>query len=157
MTRIYTTTFINKPVEEVFDYVTSPGSWPQWHPSSLGVSGVTDRSMQVGEQCTEEFEVAGRKGSAVWMTRERQAPNRWVIDGKIIGSQHGGGRVTYTLTPQAGGTFFEREFVYPTASLLFKLLDLVIIRRRVRAESEEAMRRLKKALEQKASKEEVQK
>lgn len=79
MTRIYTTALINKPVEEVFDFVTSPASWPQWHPSSLGVRGVTGRSMQIGEQCTEDFLVAGRKGSAVWTTREYYKPTRWVM------------------------------------------------------------------------------
>ena len=151
MTRIYTTALINKPVEEVFEFVTSPGSWPQWHPSSLGVRGVTGRSMQIGEQCIEEFEVAGRKGSAVWTTREHQAPRRWVIDGKIVGRESGG-TVSYRLTSQEGGTFFEREFVYPTASLLFKLLDRLVVRRRVQAESEEAMRRLKKVLESHSSK-----
>ena len=39
MTRVTTTTEISRPVEEVFDYLTTPGNWPRWHPSSLAVSG----------------------------------------------------------------------------------------------------------------------
>src|SRR5574341_566678 len=66
MTRIYTTTYIRRPVEVVFEFVTKPGNWPQWHPSSLGVAGSTDHSLRVGEQCTETFRVAGRRGEVVW-------------------------------------------------------------------------------------------
>ncbi|HLF02664.1 MAG TPA: hypothetical protein VI547_11850, partial [Anaerolineales bacterium] len=58
-----------------------------------------------------------------------------------------GGRITYTLTPRDGGTFFEREFIYPTLNPLFALLDWLILRRRVKAESLEALRRLKERLE----------
>ena len=41
MTQIYTTIQIQTPIQRVFDYVTTPGNWPVWHPSSLGVSGAT--------------------------------------------------------------------------------------------------------------------
>ncbi|HEX6385066.1 MAG TPA: SRPBCC family protein [Anaerolineae bacterium] len=146
MTRIYSATHIGKPVGQVFEYVSTPGNWPQWHPSSLGVSGVTDRSLQMGEQVTEEFRVAGRHGHAVWTVTEREAPRRWVIEGQIAG-RDSGGTVSYTLTPRDGGTFFEREFVYPTRGLLFTLLNWLFIRHRVQGESDEAARRLKAVLE----------
>lgn len=147
MTRIYTTIHIRRPIEQVFDFVTSAGHWPKWHPSSLGVSGAIDHSAQVGEQVVEEFHVAGRRGRVTWTVIEGDAPRRWAIDGVIEG-RNNGGTITYRLTARDGGTFFEREFIYPTSNLLFALLDLLIIRRRVRAESAEALRRLKQTLEQ---------
>jgi Polyketide cyclase / dehydrase and lipid transport len=146
MARIYTTTTISRPIEQVFAYVSTPGYWPDWHPSSLGVSGATDHSLALGEQVTEEFSVAGRTGRALWTVRERTEPVRWVIDGVIEG-RGSGGTVAYMLTPRGETTFFEREFTYPTPTLLFKLLDLLVIRGRVRAESREALRRLKARLE----------
>ncbi|HEX8034830.1 MAG TPA: SRPBCC family protein [Ktedonobacterales bacterium] len=146
MSRIYTTGTIQRPVGEVFDYVTTPGYWPKWHPSSLGVVGAIDHSLEPGEQVTERFTVAGRRGTVVWTVRERIAPRRWVIDGAIVGG--GGGTITYTLTPQSvNETFFEREFVYPLPNALLALLDMLVIRRRIRAESAEAVRRLKERLE----------
>lgn len=145
MTRIYTTTQINRPIEQVYEFVTTPGNWPQWHPSSLGVEGDTDHSLTVGESCTEAFHVAGREGQVVWTVTEREVPRRWVIRGIIVG-RNDGGVITYTLTSKNGGTYFEREFVYPTPNLLFSLLDKLIIRRRVTAESEEALRQLKQVL-----------
>jgi uncharacterized protein YndB with AHSA1/START domain len=148
MSRIYTTAYIKRPIEQVYEYVTTPGSWPQWHLSSLGVDGDTDHSLQVGESCTEAFHVAGYKGQVVWTVTSREVPRRWVISGKIVG-RNNGGIITYSLTPENGGTHFEREFVYPTPNLVFRLLDWLVVRRRVTAESEQALRQLKRVLEAK--------
>jgi uncharacterized protein YndB with AHSA1/START domain len=149
MTRIYKTTQIQTPIEQVFDYVTTPGNWPEWHPSSLGVSGATDHSLEPGEKVTEEFRAAGRRGRVVWTVRERVVPSRWVIDGQV--ESGGGGTITYTLTPHNGGTTFEREFVYTMPNLLLALLDRLVLRRRVEAESAEALRRLKDVLEKRSA------
>jgi uncharacterized protein YndB with AHSA1/START domain len=149
MTRIHTTIRIDEPVERVFEYVTTPGNWPEWHPSSLGVSGATDHPLEPGEQVTEEFRVAGRRGRVVWTVRERDDPHRWVIDGTVEGG--GGGTITYTLTPDAGGTTFEREFTYAMPNRLLALLDRLVLHRRVEAESAEALRRLKAVLEKRGS------
>ena len=149
MTYIHTNIQVHIPIEQVFDYVTTPGNWPQWHPSSLGVSGATDHSLEPGEQVTEEYNVAGRRGRVVWTVRERDIPHRWMIDGRVEGG--GGGTITYTLTPQANGTTFEREFVYSMPNPLLTLLDRLVLRRRVETESAEALRRLKQVLEERST------
>jgi uncharacterized protein YndB with AHSA1/START domain len=128
VTRIHTTIRIGEPPERVFEYVTTPDNWPQWHPSSLGVHGATDHSLEPGEQTTEEFCAAGRRGRVEWTVRERETPRRWVIDGKVEGG--GGGTITYTLTPDAGGTIFEREFVYDMPNPLLAMLNRLVLRRR---------------------------
>jgi uncharacterized protein YndB with AHSA1/START domain len=143
MTQIYTTIQIQTPIQRVFDYLTTPGNWPVWHPSSLG--GATDHSLEPGEEVTEEVLVAGRRGRVVWTVRERVAPRRWVIDGRVEGG--GGGTITYTATPHDAGTTFEREFVYATPNRLLALLDRLVLRRRIEAESAEALRLLKTVLE----------
>jgi uncharacterized protein YndB with AHSA1/START domain len=145
MTRILSQTRIERPPEVVFAYVTAPGHWPEWHPSSLGVRG-TLTSLEVGQEVIEAFRVAGRRGEVVWRCTLRQAPYNWVIEGQIVGRKMGG-VISYTLRPQAGGTHFLREFRYPRPNLWFALLDPLILRPRVRAESEEALRRLRKRLE----------
>ena len=149
MTYIHTNIQVHAPIEQVFDYVTTPGNWPQWHPSSLGVSGATDHSLEPGEQVTEEYNVAGRRGRVVWTVRERDIPHRWMIDGRVEGG--GGGTITYTLTLQANGTTFEREFVYTTPDSSLTLLDRLTLRRRVETESAEALRRLKQVLEERST------
>lgn len=149
MTRIRSTVRIERPVERVFDYVTTPGNWPEWHPSSLGVSGATDHSLEPGEQVTEKFRAAGRRGSVVWTVRERVPPRRWVIEGLVEGG--GGGTIAYTLTSHDGATTFERDFAYTMPNALLALLDRLVLRRRVETESAEALRRLKDVLERRAA------
>ena len=103
MTRIYTTATIACPIEDLYDYVTTPAHWPEWHPSSLGVSDGADHSLTVGEEVTERFLVAGRRGSVVWRVTERDAPNSWVIVGAIESSKGGGnsGPRTTSVPPEA--------------------------------------------------------
>jgi hypothetical protein len=148
MTRIVTTATIQRPITVVYDYVTTPGHWPDWHPASLGVTGATDHSLAVGEQVTERFLVAGRRGEVVWTVREREAPIRWTIEGTITSGGGGSGTICYTLTPrEESATEFTREFSYPLPNFLYALLDTVVIRRRIAAESAKAVRRLKQLLE----------
>jgi uncharacterized protein YndB with AHSA1/START domain len=135
---------IARTPDEVFAFVTTPGNWPQWHPSSLGVSGATDHSLEVGESCVEEFVVAGRLGSCEWRVTERDVPRRWAI---ATETPRGDATIRYDLTPQAGGTFFRRELAYRLPNALFKALDVLFMGKRVRAESDEALWRLKRALE----------
>jgi uncharacterized protein YndB with AHSA1/START domain len=145
MTTIVSQASIRRPIAEVFDYVTTPAHWLIWHPSSLGLHGATDHSLQVGEQVTEEFRVAGRKGSVTWKVIARDAPRSWTIAGIVAAG--GKGTITYTLTSTADGTAFRREFDYAMPNWFAALLDRWFIRRRIEAESALAVSRLKQTLE----------
>ena len=59
----------------------------------------------------------------------------------------GGGTITYTFMPYNDGTTFEREFVYTISNPLLALLDRLVLRPRVEAETAEALRGLKSVLE----------
>jgi len=144
-TRIHSEVTIQRSPAEVFEYVSTPANWPAWHPSSLAVQGATDHSLQVGEQVTEAFRVAGREGTIVWTVTDRRAPSFWSIDGLIEGRQ--AGTVTYTLTPNGTGTRFERDFIYQAPTLLFAILNWTTLRNRIAAESTAAVTRLKAQLE----------
>ncbi|GJH33100.1 SRPBCC family protein [Paraburkholderia hospita] len=147
-TRIVTVMPIERDNTAVFDYVTTPAHWPAWHPSSLSVSGATDHSLGIGEQTTEEFRVAGRRGEVVWTVVERRRPEKWTIDGTIAGRP--AGTVSYALTPNTNGkdgTQFERTFTYRSPTLWFALLNAALLRAKIQAESDEAVERLKDVLE----------
>ena len=67
MTRICSSIQIRQPIERVFDFITTPTNWPQWHPASVSVGGDADHSLLPGEAVTENISVAGRRGrSAGW-------------------------------------------------------------------------------------------
>jgi uncharacterized protein YndB with AHSA1/START domain len=145
MTTIVTEATIRRPLAEVYAFVTTPQHWLQWHPSSLGLSGATDHSLEVGEEVVEEFRVAGRRGSVTWRVVEREAPRLWVIAGRVAAG--GQGTIRYTLAAQPDGTLFRRRFDYAMPNAFAALLDRVFVRRRIEAESAEAVRRLTHALE----------
>jgi uncharacterized protein YndB with AHSA1/START domain len=145
VTRIYNSIQIRQPIERVFDFITTPANWPQWHPASLSVSRNADHSLLKGEAVTEDISLAGRRGQVTWSVRERSAPRRWLIDGK--GKDAGRATITYTLTPHPDGTNFERELVYTMPNALLTVLDWLIIRSRMKADSAEALQGLKRMLE----------
>lgn len=145
VTRIVTRIDIQRSPDVVFDYVTTPSHWPQWHPSSIAVSGATDHPLQIGEQVQEEFVVAGRRGRVTWQVAQREPAQRWRIDGLIDG--HLAGSVTYTLTAQGDGSHFVREFSYPSRNLFFAIVNWLTLRERIEAESAQALARLKLELE----------
>ena len=146
MTRIHTTIYIDKSPDAVFDFVTVPQNWPQWHPSSIQVVGAADHSLGIGEQVTEDYEVAGRKGRVVWTARERERPSRWVIEGQT--EDGGRGTITYTLLSDGTGTRFTREFVYDMPNPFLALLNWLMLRHRIKNESTRAVTQLKQVLEE---------
>jgi uncharacterized protein YndB with AHSA1/START domain len=146
MTTIVTTTSIARPIGEVFEYVTTPAHWLVWHPSSRGLHGATDHSLKIGEEVTEQFSVAGRNGSVTWRVVARDPPLHWAISGQVAGG--GTGTIVYTLASNGDETAFRREFVYTMPNRFAELLDRLFVRRRIEAESVEAIKRLKHALEQ---------
>jgi uncharacterized protein YndB with AHSA1/START domain len=157
-TRVAHSAQIARSPAQVYDYVTTPANWPRWHPSSLAVSGAIDHSLQIGEQATEQFQVAGRQGSALWRVTALEYNRSWTIVGTIRGRV--AGQVTYRiddLVPAAvaaaptgeatGSTRFEREFIYYAPNLLFVLLDNIKINALVDDESRRAVANLKQVLE----------
>jgi uncharacterized protein YndB with AHSA1/START domain len=131
--------------ERVFAFVTMPANWPRWHPQSRSVSGVVDKTPSPGEQTVEEFEIAGRRGRATWTSVAVDAPRRWEIEGRTEGS--GGAHIVYTLTPTVSGTHFQRNIVYRGDNLMFALANALKIEAVMDADSTEALRRLKLAVE----------
>lgn len=145
VTHIVNELTIAQPDTVVFDYVCTPANWPSWHPSSLAVAGAADHPLLPGEQVTETFLVAGRRGQVVWTVVERTRPSVWMIRGSIDGRE--AGAVRYTLAPAPQGTRFRREFTYAAPNLLFTLTNRLLLRGRIEAESTEAVTRLRAVLE----------
>jgi uncharacterized protein YndB with AHSA1/START domain len=147
MTRIVTEVGIRRPIGEVFDYVTTPANWPDWHPASRAVHGRAGHSLLPGEQVTEDFVVGGRAGRCVWEVTKREAPHLWKI---AASNPQGEAEICYRLTARGGATVFERELTYEVSGAFFKILDVLLMRRRMGKESRAALQRLKERLERSA-------
>jgi hypothetical protein len=149
MARVVTAIIIRAPRQRVFDYITTPSNWPGWHPSSLAVFGATNHSLEVGEQVTEDFLIAGRRVRVVWTVHERQEGASWVIEGQVASS--GSGTIRYTLAEVPEGTHFTRNFVYTMTNPVMALLDLLYVCRRITRDSAIALANVARILERQAT------
>src|SRR4051794_30795009 len=144
MPSIVTEINIPRRIEDVFAFVTTPSNWPLWHPSSLRVSEGADHPLTPGEVVREDFIAAGQRGAVTWVVSAATPPREWRIH--CTPEKGGFAEITYELTPAPGGTHFKRTLRYGMPSLWMKLIDLLVLRRRLRAESATALQRLREVL-----------
>ena len=52
----------DRPIDAVFDVVTTARFWPAWHPATRGVEGDVDHPAQLGDQIIEHVTIAGVAG-----------------------------------------------------------------------------------------------
>jgi uncharacterized membrane protein len=145
MTRIVTDIVINRPVDVVFDYVTTPANWPQWHPSSVGVDTPAGKSLGVGEKVREAIKVGWRRDSVLWTVLERERPRHWMIEGR--GETGGAATLRYELAADGERTRFRRDLTYRMPNAFLGIVDRLFVRHLMRVTSHKALVRLKQMVE----------
>jgi uncharacterized protein YndB with AHSA1/START domain len=135
---------INRPAQELFAYLTTAANWTKWHPATVSVSGDVDHPAVEGETIVEVVRHGLMRDIFPWKIEECRAPNRWAIQAK---SKRFGQvvRIEYTLTPEDGGTRWERMMCFYFPQWLAPL-DKLVFSRILRKNSEKAVGRLKKSL-----------
>lgn len=141
MTQLCQSIEIPAPPAAVYDYVTRPLRWKEWHPSSLAVQEVADESLVAGRRFEEDVEAGGRRRHLVWMVEESRPGQRWrasayMEDGSTV-------RLTYELEPAGTGTRFTRTLEYVLAPALLRWLNDLFLWKRVQRESQAALERLR--------------
>ena len=102
---------VDRPIEPVFDIVTTARFWPQWHPATRGVEGDIDQPARLGDRITEHVTVAGISGTGTWTVTECKPPHSLVLEADL-----GAGlvRISYLLDQTADGrTRFQRDLEFP--------------------------------------------
>ncbi|HEX4937362.1 MAG TPA: SRPBCC family protein [Candidatus Kapabacteria bacterium] len=140
MTVITLTADIAATPHQVYDYVTRPVRWKEWHPASQGVSDVDDESLVAGRRFEEDVLSAGRRRHLTWLVEESRPGQRWrasayMADGSTV-------RLTYEMVAGSNGTRFTRTLEYTLRPLLLRWLNDLFLWKRVRAESEAALANL---------------
>jgi hypothetical protein len=145
-TRLFHAITIARPVDAVVDYASTPARWPEWHPSSLRLYGDVDRPLVAGDVFEEDVRAGGRTGHLKWNVVASERAQRWVAHADV----DNGARLvlTYRFAASLGGCAFERELVYDLPSAWLRLLNVLVLRRRIEAESRHSLERLKARLEQ---------
>ncbi len=128
--------------EPLFDLITSARFWPQWHPASRAVFGVTERPYQLGDLIHERVHIAGVELIVTWRVAEHVRPSRVVL--QAVARPTG---IIYGLEPRGTATEFRRELEYDEAEARQVAPGVTDWGRLLHAQSEEGLRRLKALVE----------
>jgi hypothetical protein len=150
-TRLQHTIEIARTPRAVYDYVTQPWRWHEWHPSSRAARASTDR-LQAGDEFDEQITL---RPLAPWPpTLHRQTHYRvleaqpglhWEAAGRM---RDGWLQLRYDFAAAATGTRFTRTLRYGAQGASKLLLPL--LRRRQADLSQLALANLKRRLESQA-------
>jgi Polyketide cyclase / dehydrase and lipid transport len=136
MTQIVGWVPIRGSIDQVFDLVTTAHYWPEWHPATQSVGGITQRPLVLGDQVRERARIAGRIYTAQWRVTEHVRNARLVL-------QVDGGRMQtdYAFVKFESTTVVRRELTYRAEDFGRTAAA------RMDKQSKEALRRLKAFVE----------
>lgn len=119
---------IRVPAEDLFNYVTQPWLWHEWHPSSKS-AGAAHRLLTAGDEFTEVVEgqplapLPPRMIRNVAYTVTESVPfHTWECEGKM---KDGWVRIRYDFEAKGGVTFFSRSLDLDLTGLTRILLPMM--------------------------------
>ena len=126
--RICQERFIQAPIDAVYDYVTQPDRWHEWHPTSLGADTGTTGSLPAGARFTEMIDLLGVRVPLSYRVQIARRPDEFKT---VFTSLAVDGSIHYFLLPFHDGTLFKRVLTYETelqlASLHERMIELSAI------------------------------
>ncbi|OPA86313.1 polyketide cyclase [Pseudomonas fluorescens] len=126
--RICQERFIEAPIEAVYNYVTQPDRWHEWHPTSLSADTGTTGSLPAGTRFTEVIDLLGVRVPMSYRVQVAKPPQEFKT---VFTSLAVDGSIHYFLQPHRGGTLFKRVLTYETelqlATLHVRMVELSAI------------------------------
>jgi hypothetical protein len=138
---------IDGPVEQVFDLVTTTKYWPEWHPATIGVGGVTERPIALGDVVRERAQIGRQIYEGDWTVVEHTRPERVTLQ---IGS--GRIRISYAFRAAGDATEFERTLEYQPEDFAPAGADPAAVEALMFGQSEQGLQKLKRLVEDLLSK-----
>ncbi|WP_029922236.1 SRPBCC family protein [Nevskia soli] len=140
MTTIQLEQFILAPTLAVYDYVTRPARWKEWHPASLGAQEHAAESLAAGARFEEDILSAGIKRHLRWTVEEAEPGVRWAAsavmdDGSTV-------HLLYRFEGRNTGMNFTRTLRYHVKPLHLRIVNALFMWRKVQAESRLALSNL---------------
>ena len=140
MTTIQLEQFILASTQAVYDYVTRPARWKEWHPASLGAQEHAAESLAAGARFEEDILSAGIKRHLRLTVEEAEPGVRWAAsavmdDGSTV-------HLLYRFEGRNTGMNFTRTLRYHVKPLHLRIVNALFMWRKVQAESRLALSNL---------------
>jgi Polyketide cyclase / dehydrase and lipid transport len=100
----------DRPIDAVFDVVTTARFWTEWHPPTRGVEGDVDHPARLGDRIIEHVTIAGIEGSGMWTVVQHDRPHHLALETDLAVGRL---RISYELTTVDGGTRFQGDLDFP--------------------------------------------
>lgn len=143
---------IARPVDAVYDYVTVPARWHEWHPASERASD-SPHALRKGDRFIESASMRPLGPLPIVLRRQLEytvtecsPPHLWEVLGESASITV---RIRYELEPR-DGTLFRRRLTYRVNGWL-RLFEPFLVRPKMRRQSIQALQNLKRLLESRAS------
>lgn len=100
----------DRPIDAVFNVVTTARYWTEWHPATRGVEGDIDHPARLGDHIVEHVTIAGIEGTGTWTVVEHDRPRHLALEAQL---DVGRLRMSYQLAAVTGGTRFQHDLDFP--------------------------------------------
>ena len=144
-TRIVDTIIMDKPAAQVLTYASTPSLWPQWHPQSSKVYEHSQSPLKKGEKFEEDIETALGQNHLVWEVIQ-STNEQWVAHANNL-TNGAKIKLQYRVRDLGNQTEFERTLDYTLPNMAFVALNAIFYKSQVEKKSEQALLRLKAAIE----------
>lgn len=142
----YAEIFIAAPVRAVFDYVTRPDLWHEWHPASTSAE-IPRAPLQAGDRFREiitvKYPLVKIRRHTEYEVSLSDADRSWEVRGEsslfLL-------TIRYDFKAENGGTLFQRTLTYRVKGAL-SYFEAILVRPKIRRQSKHALRNLKQKVE----------
>lgn len=142
MTEVTNSIQINGSVMAVFDLVTTTRFWPQWHPATIGVGGVTERPFLQGDKVRERAKIDSHTYEGTWTVTEHERPSRAVLLG-----ESGRIQISYAFKQVGDQVEYSRTLEYQPEDFAASVADPALLEKLMYTQSEQALQKLKMLVE----------
>jgi uncharacterized protein YndB with AHSA1/START domain len=111
---------IERPIEEVFEYVSTPENDPTWVSASIKNQRTSPGPMRVGMTIEEDVKIFGRTSRDTWEVTEYEPPT--VIAYRATSGLLSGGVVRLRCEPVEGGTRLTHAVEYEPRGIYYKTI-----------------------------------
>jgi hypothetical protein len=112
LTSVVNTVVIEGAPEAVFDLVTMARFWPQWHPATTAVTGVTQRPYLLGDRIIEQGRIGKGEFKVTWQVAEHIRPYRVTLQSESSPVQ-----IIYSVSSRGNAIEYRRELKYDVDDL----------------------------------------
>ena len=109
---------IERPIEEIFEYVSTPENDPTWVSVSIRNQRTAPGPMRVGMTTEEDVKIFGRTSRDTWEVTEYEPPT--VIAYRATSGLLSGGVVRVRCEPVEGGTRLTHSVEYELHGIYYK-------------------------------------